>query len=435
MVNSENGGGRASTRVHPEVQITLSDDGPLEAVGAAARACALSNGFEAERATRLQVVVEELIKEALSRDEAPIASGDVVTTIAFDGMTLEVSVIDQRLPLTTAQARHLPSRRLVSLGFVNKLHVGFLGPDGNVATCGLTLDGDETDDVLHGEVLTPDAPDAPDDAIADVEIRLMTPDDADNLVQCVFRCYGYSYPNQSMLRPKAIRRQLATGAMISVVAVTATGEVVGHVACSFDRPGDAIPEAGKMIVDPRYRGHHLAERLSVARAAAVAERGIPGVWAEAVTNHPASQRVAIGRGAAEVGLLIGACPATVKMSDLPDKGSVRRSLIAVFTPTGPLAPASISAPEYAKEHLMAISGRLSIDRTVHAALISPTHRRTRLHTSASASSGVLEIRVEEIGIDLVDRVVGVLDEYIALAPAATHLHLPATDPTVAWAAL
>ncbi|MEI6251631.1 MAG: hypothetical protein WCP30_02385 [Mycobacteriaceae bacterium] len=40
-----------------ELHILLTDAAPLESAGAAVRACALSKGFEAERATRLQVVV------------------------------------------------------------------------------------------------------------------------------------------------------------------------------------------------------------------------------------------------------------------------------------------------------------------------------------------------------------------------------------------
>ena len=257
-----------------ELQIVLADAAPLESAGAAVRACALGNGFEAERATRLQVVVEELIREARLREEAATAPGDVVVEVAFDGTTLEITVVDHRLPLSAAQSRHLPSRRLLSLGFVDHLHIGFAGTTGNVASCRLAMAPDHPDDLVHAEMLEPDAPDAPDAEQAEIAVRLMTAADADGLVQCVFRCYGYTYPNPSMYQAKAIRRQLESGAMVSVVAVAPSGEVVGHVACTFDRPGDVIPEAGKMIVDPRYRGHHLAERLSLARAEVAAERSI-----------------------------------------------------------------------------------------------------------------------------------------------------------------
>jgi len=417
----------------PELHIVLTDAAPLESAGAAVRACAVGNGFEAERATRLQVVVEELLRESRSREAASTTPGDITVDVAFDGTSLEVHVVDHRLPLSAEQSRHLPSRRLLSLGFVDYLHIGFEGTTGNVATCRLAMASAHPDDLLHAEMLEPDAPDAPDVEQIEIDVRLMTPADADGLVQCVFRCYGYTYPNPSMYQAKAIRRQLESGSMISVVAIAPSGEVIGHVALTFDRPGDVIPEAGKMIVDPRYRGHHLAERLSLKRKEIASERAIPGVWSETVTNHPASQRLAIQRGAAEVGLLIGYGPQSMMMSGLPNQESVRHSLLAVFTPTGPLPPATVTVPSYVADHLATVVERLGIEREILTASVEPSRNRSRIHTSASAVAGAVEIRVHDIGRDIAEQVADVLDEYLAMAPSTVHLHLPASDPSAAWA--
>ena len=62
---------------------------PLGAAGAAVHACALGNGFDPERATRLQVVVEELIREARTREAAPTLPGEVGVDVGFDGTSLE----------------------------------------------------------------------------------------------------------------------------------------------------------------------------------------------------------------------------------------------------------------------------------------------------------------------------------------------------------
>jgi anti-sigma regulatory factor (Ser/Thr protein kinase) len=414
-----------------ELHLMLTDAAPLESAGAAVRACALSKGFEAERATRLQVVVEELIRECRMREAASTTPGDVNIAVSFDGSSLEVTVVDHRLPLSAEQSRHLPSRRLLALGFADHLHIGFEGTSGNVATCRLAMASAFPDDLLHAEMLEPDAPDAPGVEQVEIDVRLMTAADADGLVQCVFRCYGYTYPNKSMYQAIAIRRQLETGSMISVVAIAPSGEVVGHVACTFDRPGDVIPEAGKMIVDPRYRGHHLAERLSLKRKEIAAERSIPGMWSETVTNHPASQRLAIERGAAEVGLLIGFSPQSMAMIGLPNQHSVRHSLLAVFTPTGPLPTATISVPGYAADQLATLAG---IEREIRTESIEPARARSRIHSAVSAVAGAVEIRVQEIGRDIAEQVADVLDEYSAMTPATVHLHLPATDPAAAWAA-
>ena len=416
-----------------ELRILLTDSAPLESAGAAVRSCALSKGFEAERATRLQVVVEELIRECRLREAASTTPGDVTVEVAFDGNSLDVAVVDHRLPLSAEQSRHLPSRRLLALGFADHLHIGFEGTGGNVATCRLTMASAGPDDLIHADMLEPDAPDAPDVEQVEIDVRPMAPADSDSLVQCVFRCYGYTYPNRSMYQAAAIRRQLESGSMISVVAIAPSGEVVGHVACTFDRPGDTIPEAGKMIVDPRYRGHHLAERLSLKRKEIATERAIPGMWSETVTNHPASQRLALERGAAEVGLLIGVSPQTMAMIGLPNQKSVRHSLLAVFTATGPLPAATLAAPGYAADHLATLAGRLGIQREIGTELVEPNRVRSRIHSSVSAVAGAVEMRVQAIGRDIADQVADVLDEYLAMAPTVVHLDLPATDPAAAWA--
>jgi len=424
----------AGILVHPEVRMLLTDTAPAECVGAAVRACALSNGFEPERATRLQVVVEELIRESRMREAATTSPGEVTVDVTFDGTSLEIRLVDHRLPLRAEQSRHLLSRRLLALGFADHLHIGFDGATGNVASCRLTMVAAHPDDLLHSRTLEPEAPHAPGVEEGEIDVRLMTSADADGLVQCVFRCYGYTYPNSSMYQARAIRRQLESGSMISVVAVAPSGEVVGHVGCTFDRPGDVIPEAGKMIVDPRYRGHHLAERLSLARAEIAAQRDIPGMWSECVTNHPASQRVAIERGAAEVGLLIGSCPPNIAMIGMPHEESIRHSFLAVFTPTGPLPAAPLTVPGYAAEHVTTLAGRLGIQRELRTESVEPTKGRSRMSSSASAVAGAVEIRVQVIGRDIAEQVADVLDDHLPMAPTAVHLHLPATDPAAAWAA-
>ncbi|MBU3750662.1 MAG: hypothetical protein FGM52_09450, partial [Mycobacterium sp.] len=373
--------------VAPELRVLLTDAAPAGSAGAAVCAYALSHGFDAERATRLRVVVEELIRECRMRETATGTTGDVSVDVGFDGVSLDVDVVDHRLPLSPERARHLPSRRLLALGFVDHLRIGFRGATGNVASCRLTVAPDHPDDLIHAEVLEPDAPDAPGVEQEQIAVRPMTPADVDGLVRCVFRCYGYTYPNPSMYQPGAIRRQLTSGSMISVVATAPSGEVVGHAACTFDRPADVIPEAGKMIVDPRYRGHHLAERLSLKRQEIAAERAIPGMWSETVTNHPASQRLAIERGGVEVGLLIASCPETIAMVGMPQQDAHRHSFLAIFTKTGPLPAATLTMPGYAAAHVATLAGRPGLDRDIRTEPGQPAEAHSPLHSSASALAG------------------------------------------------
>ena len=76
-----------------------------------------------------------------------------------------------------------------------------------------------------------------------------------------------------MYRPRLLRSALRSGLVHAVVAVTPEDEIVGHIALSWERAGDLVPEGGKLVMDPRYRGHDLAERLAEERAAVAAELG------------------------------------------------------------------------------------------------------------------------------------------------------------------
>lgn len=74
-----------------------------------------------------------------------------------------------------------------------------------------------------------------------------------------------------------LARAWRSGQIHSVVAVAPDGEVTGHIALTFDRTDDLVPEGGKLVVDPRYRGHHLAERLAAVRLDLARELGLSGI--------------------------------------------------------------------------------------------------------------------------------------------------------------
>ena len=72
--------------------------------------------------------------------------------------------------------------------------------------------------------------------------------------------------------------------------------MVGHCALTYERHGDPVPEAGKLVVDPRYRGHHLSERMAAVRKQEAVDAELAGFWSECVTNDPSSQREVAGTG-------------------------------------------------------------------------------------------------------------------------------------------
>jgi serine/threonine-protein kinase RsbW len=416
------------------VELRLNgSDGVQEAAGAVVRSLAAAAGVRPERATRVRAVVEELVREAIDRPRVSDEDAAVVRAWSEAGL-LRIEVADTGLPLTPAESRHAPSRRLAALGFVDELHIRARGKEGNLAECALRLEPLESD--LGGErVLDSDEPIVSEEEIAAVEVRPMEPSDALGLVRCVYRCYGYSYKDSLLYEPRHIADALRDGQMRSVVAVTPDGTVVGHCAVFVERKGDPVPESGRLVVDPRYRGHHLAEKLAAARRDLVAEHGLVGIWAEAVTNHPSSQREVISLGGAEVGLLIGGSPAAVHMAGFANPNEGRRSLIVTYTPVAPEAR-WINVSQRHAAIVAELAARLGLEREIDTSGIDDwTGYGPKDHADVSAKvtpdTGVAHLRISHPGKGLASRVADALDGLESFDLGAVHLDVPLAGPGAA----
>jgi RimJ/RimL family protein N-acetyltransferase len=413
------------------IEVVLAAQAALDAGGAAVRAAALHAGLGADRATRLRATVEELLREAVDRESVDGAAQLRILT-GVQGDRLVVEVHDRRLPLAPGGARALPSRRLAALGFVDRLHIASHGAEGNVSRVEVLL-VDPDADLLGGEVLADDVERFGDAEAAAVQIRELHDSDAAGVAQCVYRCYGYTYVDPSMYRPATLRAWRRSGHLHSVVAVTPDGEVVGHCALTFDRPEVAVPEAGKLVVDPRMRGHHLAERLAELRLAVARRLGVPGIWAECVTNHPYSQKEFAALGGVETGLLLGATPAAITMQGLANDAAGRHSLLAMWTRVAAEGAATLHLPERHAALVDAMAQRAGLERTLRTEEPAPSTAHTRLTATADASVGVGALRVTTVGADVVERVAHELDALAAYDLAVVTVDVPLEDPGAAWA--
>lgn len=421
-----------------ELELVLRAEAPTDAAGSVVRSMALHLGLPGERATRLRAVVEELVREARER-ECVGDDTEVVVRTHRVGDRLRVSVTDRRLPLDTGTARRLPSRRLAALGFVDRLHISSHGAEGNVAECELRLHDVEAELLDGAEVLAADVAAVDDETAAALVIRLAEPGDAAGVARCVYRCYGYSYLDPIMYRPRLLARAWRAGQVHSVVAVAPDGEVVGHIALTYDRATDLVPEGGKLVVDPRYRGHHLAERLASVRRQVADDLALSGIWVECVTNHPYSQKEVLGCGGAETGLLIGCTPSSVSMAALANTAEGRHSLLTMWIPVAGTPGGVVHVPDRLEELTTSVLDGLGQARSVvtssglDADARRPSAPTSHLTTAAAATIGLGHLRVQRIGTDLVGRVADELDGLAAFDLAAVHLDLPVADPAAAWA--
>ncbi len=320
----------------------------------AVRDAMLAAGGGEDPVERLTGVVAQLMRESYAREAFAGGSDRITLDLLHRGDLFTVRVTDRRMPAVGPSAADLRSWSVAEeAGIAGLQHSS--DTSGNVAECSIHVAEDES--WLAAETQLDDSvPRVSDEVAAATVLRAGTPEDARGIVRLTFRCYGYTYVDRTLYAPDAIAELIRSGVMRSQVAVSAEGEIVAHQATTSDT-ARLVPEYGRLMVDARYRGRHLAERLGQMSIEEAKTRGVPGVWAECVANHKASQRAVIAAGGVEMGLLLGGSPSTVAMAGFDNDLEGRMSLVPMYIPLSRTA----GAPAYLPAHLAATYADLVTD--------------------------------------------------------------------------
>ncbi len=261
------------------------------------------------------------------------------------------------------------------------------------------------------------------------EINTLALEDIPHLIDCVRRCYGDSYINPIMYDAAQLKDAIVTKKMHSVVAKLENNQIIGHCALTFDGTQNTSPEAGKMMVDPDYRGHHIAELIAKKRIEIAQSLGLPGFWTECVTNHPYSQHEMIALNAKETGLFIGDIPATLSMQGLQNFSDTRMSLLTFYLPLQD-RPHSICIPSRHSEYLKALLANLNLQRDINSIDIQGTGQ-TKIRVEIDPEDQTANITIDHIGGDLIASVNAELKKVESLNIASAYLDLPITQEAAA----
>jgi hypothetical protein len=231
-----------------------------------------------------------------------------------------------------------------------------------------------------------------------IEIRLARGADAEQICQLTWRTYGYSYQHDEYYQPERLRSILSGGQQKSWIAVNDSGEVVGHTAAIITAPGSKVVEHGRLMVDPRYRGHHLMGKLNSARSAWVARNGFLGAMADCVTVHTRTQ---IAENADMTGILLGFLPPAVDFRGIAAaEGSGRQAVVVRYEPIADHPPATVYVADDDLELAQTIYRRLGLRRRVIAGSIPRVAGPSVLNLELWRDRGVGQLHVKRAGADL-----------------------------------
>jgi len=259
-------------------------------------------------------------------------------------------------------------------------------------------------------------------------IRLLKIADIPQLIECVKRCYGDSYPFHEMYDPAALQKMVDAKLMHSVVAQHPDGHLIGHCALTFDGANNTAPEAGKMIVDPDFRGHHIAEAMAKKRIEIAQELDLVGFWTDCVTNHPYSQDEMIAFGAQETGVLLGAAPSRemvglqnftdTRMSFLSCYLALRESVNTVYLPKNHLDFVSDLAKQIKVDRKIMESSTLGSGKSEYSVTVNP-------------KTQMANIKVQHIGENFSSAISSELAKLESEKLAYTMLNLPISQAAAA----
>lgn len=231
-------------------------------------------------------------------------------------------------------------------------------------------------------------------------VELFSPEDAPGVTSLFREVYGEEYPVKTYLDPDLLIKENAAGRVISSVAKTSRGDIVGHNALFNSAPCKAIFETGAGLVHRDYRGGHGIFTQMVAHGLIVGKESyhVELAYGEPVCNHPFSQRLTRGMEFVTRAVEINLMPAAAYAREKSAPGRVT-TLLEFRTLKS--KPCTVYVPG-AYEHLFPVFyAEMDDARTFVLSDKTLPAVPTRLTTQEFAFANVARVAVMELGADIV----------------------------------
>ena len=253
--------------------------------------------------------------------------------------------------------------------------------------------------------------------------------DAPGIAQLFRAVYGDGYPVKTYYDPVALTQANETGDIISTVARTETGEVVGHEAWYRSAPYKKLYEAGTGLVSPAYRNQGLMKRLlDYSLNVDIQRANAEETFGEAVCNHLAMQKAVYTLGYCEFALEVDLMPAQAYTQEQSAQGRV--STLLMFKTIIP-KPHTVYLPVRYRNELSDLVTDLSGERTiVWSENDLQKDSATRIKMDIFDSAQVARIAVHFVGADFAAITAGLEDEVRAKNVVVFQMWLPLSSPSI-----
>ncbi len=234
----------------------------------------------------------------------------------------------------------------------------------------------------------------------EVEIDLMQPRDAPGVAALFRLVYGQGYPVPTYYHPQELIQANQEGEIISVVARTAAGDIVGHNSLFNSAPHPKVYESGAGVVHPLYRNGSLFKPMIQHGVEVGAPRfGVEMVFGEPVTNHRVSQRIVQNLGWVSRALEAALMPAAAYDQEKSAAGRVSTLLNFITTESH---PREVFVPPFYRDQFDFCYQDMDDQRRfLPAEQKVPRQRQSRLEVQVFDFAGVARMATLDAGRDLV----------------------------------
>jgi GNAT superfamily N-acetyltransferase len=339
----------------------LSDANAEPLVLALLHAFAAAAEIPAEDARRLDTVVAGLVSFAVDNAYPDDDLGEIEVTLEADADVVHVTVHDWGLPLTSAGGEFgpLPEPLAALAPVARSIELLNLGSDGKRLTADVSArtsgDGDAR---RHHIEAAPRLAKSREQTAGAIEVRAGTSQDAEAIAQLLYENYHLSYVHADFYRPRYLMTALASGELLSAVAIHER-RVIGHHAL-MPLAGVPSAETGAAVVHSAYRGLGVFGQLFEHTLDAACEGGLASVFGDAVTIHPFSQRAERSHGYRETALQLGMVPAQTTMRGFGGGGPRRRTATLRSYRPFDLRPRQVALPTAYGELLESVYGNVGL---------------------------------------------------------------------------
>jgi len=262
------------------------------------------------------------------------------------------------------------------------------------------------------------------------EITAFRPEDAEGIVRLFLSVYGTHYPIHYFYKPQAIIRANKEGSTYSVVARSASGDVIGVTHLYKSSPYAALYEWGAGLVLQEYRNAGVNNELAIFlhREFIPGKPHIEELFGEAVCNHTHLQKALLLYGYVETAIEVALMPAAAYDKEKSAAGRV--ATLAGFRCCQP-KPHRIYLPAPYEREFRAIYARLDDRRDIAVSNADvPGDLMSKVELSVFDSAQVARIAVLEVGTDFVERFSGLEKEAISRNAVVLQASLDLTRPCV-----